>query len=91
MRKRGFVYLVYTKLSMVNKVLSSSLPPRRAGGSRACRISIYNSTVQFKGKNAKIDIAGFHESYGIVMKGGSKVDMEFGSTTKIFINGYDVT
>ncbi|EDR02754.1 uncharacterized protein LACBIDRAFT_332021 [Laccaria bicolor S238N-H82] len=49
------------------------------GGSRACRISIYNSTVQFKGKNAKIDIAGFHESYGIVMKGGSKVDMEFGN------------
>ena len=40
------------------------------------------STVQVKGNN-EIDIAGFEESYGIAVKGGSKVDI---GATKIRID-----
>ena len=61
------------------------------GGALAYGIFIDDkSTVQFEGKNV-IDIAGFDESYGIAVKGGSKVDMGAGSTTKISIDGNLVT
>ena len=61
------------------------------GGALAYGIFIDDrSTVQFEGKNV-IDIAGFDESYGIAVKGASKVDMGAGSTTKISIDGSLVT
>ena len=57
------------------------------GGALAYGIFIDDkSTVQFEGKNV-IDIAGFDESYGIAVKGASKVDMGAGSSTKLRIDG----
>ena len=43
------------------------------------------STVQIEGKN-EIDIAGFKESYGIVVKGGGKVNTGAESIAKIRLN-----
>ena len=48
------------------------------------------SAVQLEGKN-EIDIAGFDKSYGIVVKGSSKVNMGAESITEIHLNGNPVS
>jgi hypothetical protein len=56
-------------------------------GSRGYGISLEdNSTVQMMGTN-EIDISGFGEAHGMYAKGGSKIYMTEGSTTKTRIDG----